>query len=95
MTNNQSLKDRIKINPVYTQNIEGKIDSEEVAEIESYFNNGLEDDGTVLMEREKCYSREFIESVIEYAKKCHHDVPRAIYNLIEKKSRRTSIICNI
>ena len=94
MANNQDLITRIKTNPVYTQNKEEKIDLGEVAEIESYFNNGLEDDVTVLMEREKCYSREFIEAVIEYAKKCYHSVPRAIYNLIEK-NRRKSIICNI
>ena len=89
MANNQDLITRIKTNPVYTQNKEEKIDLGEVKKIESYFN-----DVTVLMEREKCYSREFIEAVIEYAKKCQHDVPRAIYNLIEK-NRRTSIICNI
>ena len=94
MANNQDLITRIKTNPVYTQNKEEKIDLGEVAEIESYFNNELEEDTVVLMERKKCYSREFIESVIEYAKKCHHDVPRAIFNLIEK-NRRASIICNI
>ena len=61
----------------------------EVEKVEYYFHNCLDDSNFGSLTSNKCYSRDFIQDVINLAQqKEGHSAPEAIYNLKSRKDQR-------
>lgn len=87
MRRNSEFIPKVKVQPQDT------IDHEEVKEVESWFNNMLDDYWSGGFESDKCYSRAFIDRVIKHAKESRHDVPEAIFNLINRSNNKQELWC--
>ena len=61
--------------------LENAINLEEVSDIETWFNRTLSDYSSKSLITSKNYSRDFINQVIELAKKNGHVVPKAMFNI--------------
>ena len=87
MSRNSEFIPKVNVQPQDT------IDQEEVKEVESWFNNMLDDYRSGGFESDKCYSRAFIDRVIKHAKESRHDVPKAIFNLINRSNSEQKLWC--
>ena len=89
MSRNSEFVPKVNVQPQDT------IDSNEVAVVENYFYNMLDDYTAGGFLSKKCYSRIFIDRVIEHAQKLrgHNDVPKAIFNLINRSTGERTLWC--
>ena len=87
MSRNSEFIPKVNVQPQDT------IDQKEVEDVASWFNNMLDDDWSGGFESDKCYSRAFIDRVIKHAEESCHDVPKAIFNLINSSNNKQELWC--
>ena len=89
MSRNSEFIPKVNVQPQDT------IDQKEVEDVESRFSNNLDDfyPGGDKFNSDKCYSIAFIDRVKKRAKELHHDVPEAIFNLINRSNGERILWC--
>ena len=85
MSENSFFVQRIKTNPAAQETL---IDDDEVEKKEAWFHNALGDYRSCGLKSTQCYSRDFINKVIELAKEKKHVVPEAMFNIIGRNDKR-------
>ena len=85
MSENPVFLQRIKVTPLPQEN---SINDDEVEKKEAWFNNALGDHSSCGLRSTQCYSRDFINKVIELAKKNRHIVPKAMFNIIGRNDNQ-------
>ena len=84
MSENSFFVQRIKTNPATQETL---IDDDEVEKKEAWFHNALGDYRSCGLKSTQCYSRDFINTLIELAKKNRHIVPKAMFNIIGRRDK--------
>ena len=89
MSRNSEFIPKVNVQPQDT------IDQKEVEDVESRFSNNLDDfyPGGDEFNSDKCYSIAFIDRVKKRAEELHHDVPEAIFNLINRSNGERILWC--